>query len=139
EAELLDEVCALGEDLSARLLARALTASGTPAEFVDARGVLRTDDHFGRARPVNPEIARLARERLLPLLERGTVPVLQGFIGATADGHTTTLGRGGSDYSAAVFGAALEAEEVHIWTDVDGILTGDPRAVDNPRILPEIG
>jgi aspartate kinase len=139
EAELWDLVTSLGEDLSARLNACALRAAGVPAEFVDARFVVRTDDHFGRARPASEEISRLARERLVSLLQRGTVPVLQGFVGATADGRTTTLGRGGSDYSAAILGAALGAEEVHIWTDVDGILSGDPRAVDQPRILREIG
>jgi aspartate kinase len=139
EGELVDHVCSLGEDLSARLMARALNAAGIPARFVDARAVVRTDDQFGRARPLNPEIARLAREHLLPLLEQGTVPVIQGFVGGTADGRTTTLGRGGSDYSAAILGAALDAEEVHIWTDVDGILSGDPGAVDSPRIITEIG
>src|SRR5690606_39454184 len=98
-----------------------------------------TDGQFGRARPQNGEIAGLACARLLPLLEEGVVPVLQGFVGATAEGRTTTLGRGGSDYSGAILGAALDAEEVHIWTDVDGILSGDPRAVDAPRIIEEIG
>ena len=139
EAELWDNITSLGEDLSARLTTRALNTHGVSARFVDARDVVRTDDHFGRARPLNEQVARLARERLTPLLDAGTVPVLQGFVGGTADGRTTTLGRGGSDYSAAILGAALPAEEVHIWTDVDGILSGDPRAVDNPRILPEIG
>jgi aspartate kinase len=139
EAELWDSVTSLGEDLSARLNALALRSIGVPARFVDARSVVRTDDQFGRAHPASEEIARLARERLVPLLQQGTVPVMQGFVGATADGRTTTLGRGGSDYSAAIVGAALGAEEVHIWTDVDGILSGDPHAVDEPRILREIG
>lgn len=87
----------------------------------------------------SPRKSRASHGRALCLLDQGTVPVLQGFVGATSDGRTTTLGRGGSDYSAAILGAALDAEEVHIWTDMDGILTGDPRAVDNPRILREIG
>lgn len=139
EAELTDEIGSVGEDLSARLTARALVASGIPAAFVDARGVVRTDARFGRARPDNAEIAERAAAALLPLLERGVVPVIQGFVGGTADGRTTTLGRGGSDYTAAILGAALAATEVHVWTDVDGILTGDPRAVDHPRILSEIG
>ena len=129
----------LGEDLSARLATHALLAAGVPARFVDAREIVRTDERFGRAHPENAEIARLAEARRLPLLAQGIVPVIQGFVGATADGRTTTLGRGGSDYSAAILGAAIDADEVHIWTDVDGILSGDPRAVDNPRILSEIG
>jgi aspartate kinase len=139
ESELSDHVSSLGEDLSARLTACALAGAGIPARFVDAREVVRTDDQFGRARPQNAEIATLARQRLVPLLDEGIVPVTQGFVGAAADGRTTTLGRGGSDYSAAILGAALDAEEVHIWTDVDGILSGDPRSVDAPRILTEIG
>lgn len=139
EAELVDEISALGEDLSARLTACALRASGLPARFVDARSLVRTTEHFGRARPISAEIAKQARTHLAPLLDQGVVPVTQGFVGATADGRTTTLGRGGSDYSAAILGAAIGAAEVHIWTDVDGILTGDPRSVDNPRILAEVG
>ena len=139
ESELSDHISSLGEDLSARLTACALAAAGIPARFVDAREVMRTDGQFGRARPQNAEIATLAHERLVPLLDQGIVPVTQGFVGAAADGRTTTLGRGGSDYSAAILGAALGAEEVHIWTDVDGILSGDPRSVDAPRILTEIG
>ena len=142
-AAILDAVVSLGEDLSARLVACALGEAGRPrgleATVVDARDLVRTDDHFGRARPLEEEIRRLAGERLLPLLERGCIPVVQGFVGATADGRTTTLGRGGSDFTAALLGAALDAEVVHIWTDVDGILSADPRAVAHPRILSEVG
>lgn len=136
---LADGVLATGEDLSARLLAFALRGLGQPAEVVDARHVVRTDARFGRARADDDAIRDLARERLLPLLERGVVPVVQGFVGATADGRTTTLGRGGSDFTAALLGAALGAERVHIWTDVDGMLSGDPRTVDEPRILERVG
>lgn len=139
EAELFDHVASVGEDLSARLVACAVRSMGRPACAVDAREVVRTDARFGRARPRDEEVRRLARERILPLLERGSVPVLQGFVGATDDGRTTTLGRGGSDFTAVLLGAALDAEVVHIWTDVDGILSGDPRAVDHPRILAEVG
>lgn len=138
-AELRDGVASVGEDLSARLVACAIRGEGVDARVVDAREVVRTDARFGRARPQEEEIRRLAAERLRPLLERGSVPVIQGFVGATPDGRTTTLGRGGSDLTAALLGAALQAEVVHIWTDVDGILSGDPRAVDRPRILTEIG
>ncbi len=138
-AELGDHLASLGEDLSARLVAAALRARGSDAAFVDARGLVTTDDAFGGARPNPDAVRRRAADRLLPLVARGTTPVVQGFVGATADGRTTTLGRGGSDYSAALLGAALDAPEVHIWTDVDGILSGDPRAVDHPRILRCIG
>jgi aspartate kinase len=139
DAALLDAVSAIGEDLSARLLACALRASGREACVVDARELVRTDGRFGRATPLDEQIRGLARERLLPLIARGCVPVVQGFVGATVDGHTTTLGRGGSDFTAVILGAALDAEQVDIWTDVDGILSGDPRTVDHPRILPEVG
>lgn len=139
ERELDDHLASLGEDLSARLVAAGLRAAGADAEAVDARTVMRTDDAFGRARPLQEDVRRLAGELLRPLVDRGTIPVVQGFVGAAADGRTTTLGRGGSDYSAAILGAALDSPEVHIWTDVDGILSGDPRAVDHPRILGCIG
>jgi aspartate kinase len=138
-AELLDRVASIGEDLSARLVACALRASGRGACVVDAREVVRTDALFGRAQPLEDEIRCLAQARVLPLLGRGWIPVVQGFVGATADGRTTTLGRGGSDFTAVLLGAAIDAEVVDIWTDVDGILSGDPRSVDRPRILTEIG
>jgi aspartate kinase len=138
-AEVVDSVIASGEDLSARLVACALRARGRRASVVDAREMIRTDAQFGRARPQLDELRCLARERLLPMLEAGEIPVTQGFVGAAEDGRTTTLGRGGSDYTAALLGAALDAEVVHIWTDVDGILSGDPRSVDRPRILQEVG
>jgi aspartate kinase len=102
--------------------------------WVDARTVLRTDEVFGEAVPQQEAIRALAAEHLAPLLKPGQAVVTQGYIGATEDGRTTTLGRGGSDYSAALFGAALGAEEVQIWTDVEGVLTCDPRIV--PDALP---
>lgn len=138
-AELEDRVRAAGEDLSAPLLARAITEAGQEAQVVDARTVVRTDAAFGQAVPDEDALRTLAAQRLRPLLDTGVVPVVQGFVGATADGRTTTLGRGGSDYTATLLGAALDADEVHIWTDVDGILTGDPRAVGEPRILEVLG
>jgi aspartate kinase len=106
---------------------------------VDARSVVRTDDRVGGAVPEDEETARLIREVLGPLLEAGRVPVLQGFVGATEDGTTTTLGRGGSDFTAAIIGAALGAEEVGIWTDVDGVLSAEPRHVGAARVLAELG
>ncbi len=132
----LDVVSGLGERLAAPLLAGVLRTQGIHAEAVDATEVLVTDDSFGAANPLMDETRTRAQERLRPLLEGGIVPVVTGFIGATASGIPTTLGRGGSDYSAAILGAALDADEVQIWTDVNGVLTADPRIVPDARTLP---
>lgn len=132
----LDAVSAYGEKLSAPLVAAALTAAGQRAVAVSAEEILLTDAVHGHARPIMPASAVCARDRLLPLIEEGVVPVITGFIGATEDGVTTTLGRDGSDYSASIFGVLLGAEEVWIWTDVDGILSADPRAVPSAQSLP---
>ncbi len=134
-----DDIRALGEDLSSALLAYAITRRGTPAQVVDARHVVRTDARAGAAVLDETAIREAACDRLLPLLERGIVPVIQGFVGSDPQGRTTTLGRGGSDFTATLLGAALDAREVHIWTDVDGILSGDPKAVTAPRNLERIG
>ncbi len=136
---LTDSILAVGEDLSATLVAAAVRRAGRDAVTVDARRVIATDDRFGQAVPDGDAIRRLCGEHLVPLLARGRVPVLQGFVGATDGGVTTTLGRGGSDFTAALLGGALDADAVHIWTDVRGILTGDPHEVDAPRLLEEIG
>lgn len=138
-AEDGDRLRALGEDLSTRLLAGALEARRHPVRRVDARDVIPTDARFGAAEPREGDLARAARQRILPALAAGEVVVVQGFVGRAPDGRTTTLGRGGSDWTASLLGAALEAREVHIWTDVDGILSGDPRAVAAPRRLDRIG
>lgn len=134
-----DRVLSLGEDLSAWVVTAALRAGGVAAQPVDARTVIRTDRAFGQARPGEAAVRDLAASRVLPLLAQGVVPVLQGFVGATSDGSTTTLGRGGSDLTATLLGAAMDAEEVHIWTDVDGVLSADPRIVDEPRVLDVVG
>jgi len=134
----LDAVAAYGERLSAPIVAAAFHQRGIPATFVDARRVMVTDASFGKALPQTDAIAEAAREHLLPLLRDGRVPVLGGYIGANADGITTTLGRGGSDYSAALFGAALDAEAIEIWTDVDGMLTADPRVIPGARLIEHI-
>ncbi|MDT8369383.1 MAG: aspartate kinase [Longimicrobiales bacterium] len=132
-----DALLALGEDVSVRLLEAALDDAGVRAERVDARGVIRTDDHFGAAAPILDAIA--AGAEVLAGVRAGTVAVVQGFIGADAEGRTTTLGRGGSDLTATLLGAALDSSAVHIWTDVDGILSGDPRWVERPRSLEVVG
>jgi bifunctional aspartokinase / homoserine dehydrogenase 1 len=134
----LDAVSGAGERLSARLLAGALCELGLKGTAVEATGLIVTDNRFGQAEPLMTLTAERARARLSPLLEGGAVPVITGFIGATTEGTLTTLGRGGSDYSATILGAALEAEEVVIWTDVDGVLTADPRLVPEARTLREI-
>jgi aspartate kinase len=117
-----DAVSSTGEKLSAYILAAHLRTQGTRAQAVDATELIVTDDNFGAANPLMKETRARVRESILPLLEQGIVPVITGYIGATAEGVTTTLGRGGSDHTAAIVGACLDAEEVWIWTDVDGIL-----------------
>ena len=133
---LNDEVVAYGEGLSSRLLARLLRAFAVSAVYFDARRVLVTDDQHGRANPLLPETEERARKELFPLISQATVPVLGGFIASTANGQTTTLGRGGSDYSAAIIGAVLNAGAIQIWTDVNGVLTADPRVVPAAQTIP---
>jgi aspartate kinase len=131
----IDAITGRGELWSSRLIVAALCGGGVPAQWVDVRSIMVTDDRFGRATPYSQVLSVRARERLGPLLERGLVPVTQGFIGATATGIPTTLGRGGSDFSASLVGAALRAKRVEIWTDVDGLMTADPRVVPSARTL----
>jgi aspartate kinase len=131
-----DEVAAFGELLSSSILSLALDRSGPDAlesPWIDCRQVLVTDDSFNRARPLYEEADPRLRKALLPHVAAGRVPVLGGYAGATRDGITTTLGKEGSDFSAAIVGAALGAEEVQIWTDVDGMMTADPRQVPGAR------
>ena len=134
----LDAILSYGERISAPIVAATLTRNGVTAEALSAEGLLITDDSFGQANP----IAELTRERvaaqLLPRMRYGTVPVVTGFVGSTADGVTTTLGRGGSDYSAAVLAAALDARECRIYTDVSGVYSADPRIVPDAKPLPAI-
>ncbi len=124
-----DAVVSFGERLSSVIVAAALRARAISAELVDSRGFIVTDDRFTKAAPLMEATAKRTREGILPLIEAGRVPVAQGFIGSTADGVTTTIGRGGSDYTAALIGAVLGAEAIEIWTDVDGLMTADPRIV----------
>ncbi|HLQ38400.1 MAG TPA: aspartate kinase [Planctomycetota bacterium] len=128
-----DAIVSQGERLATAVFAALLAAQGVPCALVDARTVLRTDARFGQATPLRADIQALAATVLQPLLLAGKVVVTQGYIGGTAAGFTTTLGRGGSDWSAALLGEALGAEEVQIWTDVPGVLTADPRVVQQAR------
>ncbi|MFO7170294.1 MAG: aspartate kinase [Chloroflexota bacterium] len=137
-ARAMDAISGLGERMSAPLVAAALRARGIEAEAIDATELIVTTAEFGRAVPLYPQTRERIRARLLPLLERGVVPVVTGFIGATESGAATTLGRGGSDYSGAIIGAALDADEVAIYTDVDGVMTSDPRLVPEARIIPTL-
>ncbi len=134
----LDAVAAMGELLSSQLVVAAFRHRGVPAEWVDARRVTITDEHFTRAAPDLAAIAAATRDHVRPVVEQGRVPVIGGFVGASPARITTTLGRGGSDYSAALIGAALEADAIEIWTDVDGMLTADPRVVPDARLIERI-
>jgi aspartokinase/homoserine dehydrogenase 1 len=134
----LDVVSGLGERMSAPLLAAVLRSQGVMAESIDAADLIVTDEVHGGAAPQMDLTEPQCRERLTPLLEQGIVPVVTGFVGATTTGVPTTLGRGGSDYSAAIVGASLDSEEIQIWTDVNGVLTADPRVVPNARSLNEL-
>jgi aspartate kinase len=134
----LDAVAACGEILNSRIIAAALEEADLPATWVDARRAIVTDDDHTRAAPLMRETTAALRASIVPLLDTGRVPVLGGFVGATRDGITTTLGRGGSDYSGAIVGAGVGAREIQIWTDVDGMLTADPRVVASPRLVPRL-
>ncbi len=134
----LDAVASLGERMTAPIFAQALRESGANAQAVEATELIVTDDRFTQASPLMDATRDRTRARLLPLLDAGAIPVVTGFIGATRAGVTTTLGRGGSDYSATILGSALDADEVWIWTDVNGVMTADPRVVANAQTIAEI-
>ena len=134
----IDYLVARGERLSALLVAAALEAAGCPVAYVDATDVVQTDGTFGNASPDLRRTERAARRVLPPLLARGTVPVIPGFLGATADGQVATLGRGGSDLTATLLARVLGAREVSLWKDVRGLLTADPRIVPDARVVPQL-
>lgn len=134
----LDAISSVGERLSAPLVAGAVRELGMRSEAVEARELIVTDAFHGGAEPQMAATREKSEARLRPLLKEGIVPVVTGFIGATSQGILTTLGRGGSDYSATILGGAMNADEVIIWTDVDGVLTADPRLVPEARTIPVI-
>lgn len=134
----LDAIGGMGEQMSVRVLAAYLRQTGRPAEAIDATELIVTDERFQAATPLHEATRRKTAGRLQPLFRSNVVPVVTGFIGATLEGVTTTLGRGGSDFSAAILGQALDAGEVWIWTDVDGVLTADPRIVPHARSIAEL-
>jgi aspartokinase/homoserine dehydrogenase 1 len=133
-----DAVASFGEQLSANILAAVLRERGVRAQMVSATELIVTDDNFGRAAPLMDPMRQRLQQRVTPLIERGVIPVLTGFIAATENGVTTTLGRGGSDFAAAIIGVGLDADQVWIWSDVDGILTADPNIVPHARTLTEL-
>jgi len=134
----LDTIAAAGEIVSSRIVAAALASRGLQGAWIDARTAVVTDGEHQAAAPQYPETTAALEATVRPLLAAGAVPVMGGFVGATAAGVTTTLGRGGSDFSGAIVGSCLHAAEIQIWTDVDGLLTADPRVVANPRVVPHI-
>lgn len=132
---LKDAIVSYGEQLSSRLLAFVCAAKGLNARHADSRRLIVTDDEYGSAAPIWDETEKLIQLELQSLINAGEIPVMGGFIAASRSGETTTLGRGGSDYSAALVGAALKAREIQIWTDVTGVLTCDPRICPEARTL----
>ena len=135
-AMLKDAVVSYGEQLSSRLLAEVLKAKGINARHIDSRRLIVTDDEYGAAQPIWDETEKLVKLELEPLIAAGEVPIMGGFIAASRGGETTTLGRGGSDYSAALIAAALRASELQIWTDVTGVMTCDPRICGDAQTIP---
>jgi bifunctional aspartokinase / homoserine dehydrogenase 1 len=133
-----DLILSIGERLSALLVAGALAERGVPSVALDATEIVVTDEHHGSAEPLMEPTRERCDLRLRPLLQKGLVPVVTGFIGATLQGAVTTLGRGSSDFSATILGAALDAHEIVIWTDVDGVLSADPRMVPGACSIPEM-
>ncbi len=133
-----DAMASYGERLSTIIITRVLENEGIPAQLMDARQCVITDDAFTRANPLYDLTYAAIVEQLLPVVKAGKVPVFQGFIGRTRDSITTTIGRGGSDHTASMVGAALDAEDIQIWTDVDGMMTTDPRMVSEARRIKAI-
>ncbi len=135
----VDAISGMGELLSSKVVSAIAEHEGTPSVWVDAREVMITDGTFGRAVPLSEDVEKHAKAMMGKPSKDGKIVITQGFIGATENGVTTTLGRGGSDYSAAIFGAALKADEIQIWTDVDGMMTSDPRLVPEAEVISEVG
>jgi aspartate kinase len=135
---ITDAMASYGERLSTLILTQVLENQGIPAQLMDARECVITDDNYTRAAPIFDLTDEAIVKHLRPVIKAGKVPVFQGFIGRTREGVTTTIGRGGSDYSASIVGAALDADDIQIWTDVDGIMTTDPRMVKEARRIKAI-
>ncbi len=137
-ARSLDAVSGLGELLSSRILASLISQEEPSCRWIDARQIIITDDNFGKASPIWEQLIPRTRQACVQSEGSGRLYITQGFVGTTVDGAITTLGRGGSDYTATLIGVALQAREIQIWTDVDGIMTGDPKLIPEARVLPEV-
>ncbi len=137
-AKSLDNISKYGELLSSNILYRYLLSLNIKADYLDVREVLITDNSYSKANPLMSEIKNKVFDKVIPKFKNTPVIVTQGFIGATQSGSTTTLGRGGSDYSAAILGLALRVQAIEIWTDVDGMMTCDPRVVPNATVIDEV-
>ncbi|HLI50153.1 MAG TPA: aspartate kinase, partial [Thermomicrobiaceae bacterium] len=133
-----DWIVSFGERMCATLVAAVLADRAVPSEPVESDRLIVTDSDYGNGSPMPDQTRELVAKNLRPVVDRGVLPVVTGFFGANSDGVTVTLGRGGSDFSAAILGNALDAEEVVIWTDVDGVMTADPRLVREARTLPSV-
>ncbi len=134
----LDAVASLGERMCIQLLAAACSETGIPAQAVESTNLIITNANFQNAHPDYEATTNMVRATLEPLLSAGVIPVVSGFIGSTSEGVITTLGRGGSDYTASILGAVLHADDIWIWTDVDGVMTADPQLVPDARTIPEV-
>lgn len=134
----LDAIAAFGELLSCRQIAAIFEENGINSQFIDARSIIRTDDNFGEAAVDFDYSNKMINDELTPLVKKKVVPVVTGFIATTEDGITTTIGRSGSDYTGSIVGAAVNSTEIWIWTDVDGVMTADPRFITGARVLSEI-
>jgi aspartate kinase len=134
----MDTITSMGERMNARTVAAVVRHKKAKCQAIDATELIVTDDKYQNAVPLMEKTLARIRERLVPVLEAGVIPVVTGFIGATEEGVTTTLGRGGTDYSAAILGSCLDADEVWNWKEVDGVLTTDPRIVPDAQVIPEL-
>lgn len=135
---MTDSIVGTGERLAARVVAAIIRQNNIRAVAIDSHGLIITDDTFGNAKPDLAASSQRIQQNLMPMLKRGVIPVVTGFIGSTIDGRTTTLGRGGSDYTASVLGAAVQAAEVWVWTNVDGMMTTDPNDVEEAQVVQQM-
>lgn len=137
-AESLDLTIGVGEKLAARIIAALLRQNNIRSVAMDSSSLIITDDAFGSATPIISLSQAKIQENLLPIMERGIVPVVTGFIGATPSGKPTTMGRGGSDYTASILGVCVRADEIWMWTDVDGMMSADPRDIPDAHVIPAL-
>ena len=134
----VDTICSFGERINARIFSALLRQKGLPSQNIDATQLIVTDSNFQNAHPIMEKTRKKIEQNLVPFLKQGKIVVVTGFIAANEQGVTITLGRGGSDYTAAILGDALNADEVWTWTDVNGVMSADPRIVPNAQVIPEL-